>query len=451
MQSSHSLDRLHTAFDEPHLIAHAGLLLPATLVQHLGLPELFAKHVALGETPGHAHVADKALTVIASLLAGGDCIDDANALRAAGNEAMLGHRVAAPSTLGIFLRSFSWGHAKQLDMVTGQALQRAWAAGAGPGERSLTIDLDSTICETYGLQKQGTSRFTYSRVRGYHPLVATAAGWGDVLHCRLRGGSANSGRGGATFLAETVRRVRRAGAQGPLVVRADSGFYSQKVVQACQRHGARFSITVRLDPKLWRVIGGIADAAWTPIPYWLEGAADVAEAPYVAFGGRYRRGKRVGTPVRLIVRRVQPTPGSQLQLQGVLYTYHAFITDRAGPTLELEADHRRHAVVENAIRDLKEGVGLNHLPSGRFGANAAWLACSVLAHNLARWVSRLGLGETLVNTKGLRQRLFCVPARLVRSARQVRLRFPQHWPWSQLFEQALFRLRAIRLSVSMQT
>ena len=444
MQSSHSLDRLHPSFDEPRLIADAGLLLPATLAQHLELPELFAQHVDLGAAPGHAHVARKAMTVIASLLAGGDCIDDADALRAAGSAAVLGHQVSAPSTLGTFLRSFSWGHAKQLDIVSGLTLQRAWAAGAGPGRQPLSMDLDSTICETYGLQKQGGARFTYTHVRGYHPLLATAAGSGEVLHGRLRGGSANSGRGAASFVTETVQRVRRAGAQGPLVLRADSGFYSQKVVGACVRYGVRFSITVRLNRKLWQAIGEIPDAAWTAIPYWLEGAAEVAEVPYLAFT-RQRRGQLVGQPVRLIVRRVQPSPGSQLQLQGVLFTYHAFITDRDGNTLALEADHRRHAVVENTIRDLKEGVGLNHLPSGRFGANAAWLAFNVLAHNLVRWVTRLGLGDGLLTTARVRRRLFAMPGRLVRSGRRVCLRLPQHWPWQTEFERALTRLRVVEI------
>ena len=441
MQSSHSLDRLHPSFDEPRLIADAGLLLPATLAQHLGLPDLLAEHLDLGAAPGRANVGRKAMTVIASVLAGGDCIDDAAALRAGGSAAVLGHAVPAPSTLGTFLRSFSWGHAKQLDVVSGLVLQRAWAAGAGPGQKPLTMDLDSTICETYGLQKQGGARFTYTHVRGYHPLLATAAGSGEVLHGRLRGGSANSGRGAAGFVTETVQRVRRAGAQGPLVLRADSGFYSQKVVQACVRHGVRFSITVRLNRKLWQAIGEIPDAAWTAIPYWLEGAAEVAEVPYLAFA----RNRRVGQAVRLIVRRVQPSPGSQLQLQGVLFTYHAFITDREGKTLELEADHRRHAVVENTIRDLKEGVGLNHLPSGRFGANAAWLAFKVLAHNLVRWVTRLGLGDGLLTTARVRRWLFAMPGRLVRSGRRARLRLPRHWPWQTEFERALTRLRAVEI------
>lgn len=439
MRSSHTLDRLATAFDERRLVADAGLLLPATLAQHLGLRELFDQHVDLGAAAGRANVGDKALTLIMSALAGGDCIDDAGALRAGGSGAVLGHALRAPSTLGTFLRCFSWGHARQLDAVSRAALCRAWAAGAGPGSAPLTIDLDSTICETYGLHKQGGTHFTYTHVRGYHPLLAVAAGTGDVLHSRLRGGRANSGRGAAGFLAETVARVRDAGASGALCVRADAGFYAAAVVRACRRAGARFSITARLHAGLHERIAAIPEQAWTAIPYWQEGGADVAEIPYIPFAG-----ERDTQEVRLIVRRVRPTPGSQLALFAP-YSYHAFITDRTGETLALEADHRRHAEVENAIRDLKYGVGLNHLPSGRFGANAAWLALQAMAHNLARWASRIGLGTALVTTKTLRRRFFSLPGRLARSARRLWLHLPSHWPWAEQFLAALTRLRAIPL------
>jgi hypothetical protein len=428
-------------------VADAGLLLPATLIQHLELAELFDRHVDLGDAPGRANVGAKALTLINSALVGGDCIDDADALRSGGSEAVLGHRVLAPSTLGTFLRSFSWGHAKQLEIVSQEVLKRAWQAGAGPGSGPLTIDLDSTICETYGLLKQGAREFTYTKVRGYHPLLATVAQSGEVLHHRLRGGRAASSRGADSFVRETLRRVRRAGALGPLVLRADSGFYSKKVAEACRKHGCRFSITAKVKQAMWKVIAAIPEEAWRPIPYWLEGAADVAETPYLAFAHR-NNGKQVGGyPVRLIVRRVQPTPGSQLHLQGVMYSYHAFITDREGQTLEVEADHRRHAVVETTIRELKYGVGLNHMPSGKFGANAAWLALNVLAHNLARWLTRLAFGPILLSTKRLRHRLFAIPGRLVRGAgRQRRLRLPQHWPWEDDFNTALTRLRSIAIS-----
>ena len=308
--------------------------------------------------PGRANVGHKALTLVHSALAGGDSIDDAGALRAGSTGAVLGHGVLAPSTLGTFLRSFTWGHARQLDRVSGELLKRAWAAGAGPGEAPVTLDIDSTICETYGTAKQG-GVFGHTKVRGYHPLVATVAGTGDVVHSRLRGGNANSGRGAASFLTETFNRVRAAGAGGPLTLRADSGFYSGKVVGACRKADVRFSVTVKLNPALRKAI---AADEWVPIPYFLDGA-DVAETTYRPFG-------KDQPEVRLIVRRVRPTPGSQLALF-VEYSHHGFITDRAGDTLVLEADHRRHAVVEDAIRDLKYGVGLNHLPSGRFGASAA--------------------------------------------------------------------------------
>lgn len=184
-QSSHNLDRLGVEFSEPNLISNAGLLLPATLARQLGLGQLLSKHVDLGDAVGHAHVADKALTLIASVLAGGDCINDAAALRAAGSEKVLGHKVAAPSTLGSYLRSFSFGHARQLDKVSGEALCRAWGAGAGPGKDKLTIDIDSTVIETYGQKKQGGADITYHGGRGYHPLLATAAELGDVIHSRL--------------------------------------------------------------------------------------------------------------------------------------------------------------------------------------------------------------------------------------------------------------------------
>jgi len=438
MRSSHTLDRQRTLFDDRRLVSDAGLLLPATLAQHLGLRALLDQHVDLGSAAGRANVGAKALTLIMSALAGGDCIDDANALRAGATSGVLGHRVPAPSTLGTFLRSFSWGHARQLDRVSRETLSRAWAAGAGPGLEPLTIDLDSTICETYGLHKHGGSRFTYAHVRGYHPLLAVAADSGEVLHARLRRGPAPTVWGAASFLAETVSRVRGAGATGALTLRADSGFYARSVVTACGRANVRFSITIRSSPALRRAIEAIPAAAWTAIPYWLDGGADVAETSYTPFADR-----RGASPLRLIVRRVRPTPSSQLDLFGVTYTYHAFITDRDGQMLALEADHRRHAEIENAIRDLKYGVGLNHLPSGRFGANAAWLGFQVMAHNLARWVGQLGLGERLITTKTLRRRLFGLAGRLTRSARRLTLHLPAAWPWREQFSAALTRLRAL--------
>ena len=467
------LDRIHITFDDHRLVNNAGLLLPATLALHLGLSQLVDRHLDLGRAPGRANTGDKMMTLVASALAGGDCIDDADALRTGRTACTLGSVVKAPSTLGTFLRSFRWGHVRQLDRVSRELLARAWQAGAGPGDAPFTIDLDSTICETYGLAKEGARHHGYTGARGYHPLLAVAAGTGDVLMSRLREGRANTARGAAHFLRETVGRVRYAGASGQITLRADSGFYTHAVVAVCRKLDVRFSITIRQHKSLRNLIEAIPEAAWTPIPYWMDGAAAVAETTYTPFQSEpdalrcalLRCWRPLGTPGwafqrsrcptppqcpsqrsfrRLIVRRVQPTPGSQLALFAT-YSYHGFITDRDGETLELEADHRRHAEIENAIRDLKYGVGLNHMPSGRFAANGAWLAVQVMAHNLARWTARIGLGEQIVTTKTLRRRFFSLAGRLTRSARRLTLHLPQRWPWETQFSRALARLRALPL------
>ena len=432
-------DRIHVAFDDHRLVANAGLILPATLALRLGLGELVDRHVDLGDAPGRANTGDKLMTLVASALSGGDCIDDAGSLRSGSTGLVLGCVVKAPSTLGTFLRSFRWGHVRQLDRVSRELLARSWAAGAGPGDGPLTIDLDSTICETYGLAKEGARRHGYTGQRGYHPLLAVAAGTGEVLMARLREGRANTARGAAHFLRETLGRVRYAGAKGQLTVRADSGFYAHAIVAVCRKMKVRFSVTVRQHQSLRSLIEAIPEGDWKPIPYWMEGAADVAEAEYTPF-----KSEPDAAPVRLIVRRVKPTPGSQLALFAN-YSYHACITDREGDVLELEADHRRHAEIENAIRDLKYGVGLNHLPSGRFAANAAWLAVQVISHNLARWTVPVGLGEPVATTKTLRQRFFSLAGRITRKARCLTLHLPRHWPWETQFNSALARLRALPL------
>ena len=298
-------DRIRVVFDDHRLVANAGLLLPATLAQHLGLRELVGHHLDLGCAPGRANTGDKLLTLVASALAGGDFIDDADALRAGGTVGVLGCVVKAPSTLGTFPRSFRWGHVRQLDRVSRQLLARAWAAGAGPCDSPLTIDLDSTICETYGLDKEGARDHNYTGARGYHPLLAIAAGTGDVLMSRLREGRANTARGAAHFLRETVGRVRCGGASGQLTVRADSGFYAHALVAVCREMGVCFSITIRQHKGLRELIEAIPEQDWTPIPYWMDGAADVAETTYTPF-----QSEPGAAPVRLIVRRVKPTPGS---------------------------------------------------------------------------------------------------------------------------------------------
>ena len=277
--------------------------------------------------------------------------------------------VKAPSTLGTFLRSFRWGHVRQLDRVSRQLLARAWAAGAGPGDSPLTIDLDSTICETYGLDKEGARDHNYTGARGYHPLLAIAAGTGDVLMSRLREGRANTARGAAHFLRETVGRVRCGGASGQLTVRADSGFYAHALVAVCREMGVCFSITIRQHKGLRELIEAIPEQDWTPIPYWMDGAADVAETTYTPF-----QSEPGAAPVRLIVRRVKPTPGSQLALFATLQLSRLHHRPGLGKPWNWRPIIAATPRIENAIRDLKHGVGLNHLPSGRFAGNGAWLA-----------------------------------------------------------------------------
>src|SRR5581483_7601994 len=243
MRSSHVVNRVAVTFDDEHAVAAAGLVLPATLVGRLGVEGLADELIDLGDKPGAHRPGRKVLTLIHSLSVGGDCIDDADALRAGSAGAVLGHRVMAPSTLGTFLRSFTFGHVRQLDQLAEAVLTRAWAAGAGPGEGPMTFDLDSTITEVHGDQKQGAA-YGYTRQLGYHPLLATRADTGEVLHIRMRKGSANSGRGAERFVNELVARIRRAGATGPLTMRADSAFHSAKVIKACWRLKVAFSITV---------------------------------------------------------------------------------------------------------------------------------------------------------------------------------------------------------------
>lgn len=430
------LDRMGVVFDDTNAVGNGGLSLPMTLAGRLGVRDLVDAHVDLGTAPGRANVGLKAMGLIASALAGGEFIDDADVLRSGRSEAAIGQWMPAPSTLGTFLRSFSWAHARQLDTVAAEVLKRAWTAGAGPGNAPLTIDVDSTICEVYGRAKQG-ARYGYTKVRGYHPLVAAAAGSGDVLGVRQRGGNAHTARGAASFLTEVFNRARAAGATGALTLRGDSGFYSKHVIDACKRADVRYSITVKMSPALHTAISAIAEDDWTPIPYWIEDGADVAETTWKPFGR--------GQAVRLIVRRTKPTPGSQLALL-VTYDYHPFITDRPGGTVALEADHRAHAGIELVIRDLKEGSGWAHMPSGRFGANSAWLAIGALAHNLARWSARLGgISDTVITTPTLRRRFIAIPGHVTHSARRTTMHLARDWPWRQAFLTALTALRRLEV------
>ena len=429
MRSSHVvLDQVDAAFDDERLVANAGLLLPATLADRLGIEQAADELIDLGERPGAARPGRKILTVVHGLLAGGDSIDDVEVLRAGATARVLGHRVMAASTVGTFLRAFTFGHVRQLDQLAETALARAWQAGAGPGDGPMTIDADSTICEVYGHHKQGAA-YGYTRRLGYHPLLATRADTGEVLHARQRTGRANTARGAPRFVDETIGRIRRAGAVGELTFRADSGFWSAAVLDRLRAHDTRFSITVRQTKPVRRAIAAIGEGAWVDICYPDSGVAQVAETRL--------RGDR------LIVRRVRHRTD-----QGQLFPtwdHHAFVTDRPGSPVELDADHRRHAVVELAIRDAKRGAGLNHHPSGKFFANAAWLVLVCLAHNLLRWTATLGLGvrDEQVVAKTLRRTLLALPGRLTHTARRWTLHLPARWPWAHSFTMALARLRCI--------
>lgn len=433
MRASHDLSRVSASFDEPNLVPCAGVLPAAALAQRLDVAGLVDQRVTLGRHG--ANSGTKALTVIGSMLAGGDSIDGVGLLRA-GALPELFDLTRAPSTIGTWLRDFKWHNVRQLDAVSRELLVRQWAAGAGPIDLAapMTIDVDSTIVPVFGRGKQGAA-FGYTKIRGYHPQLATCAETGQVLFARLRGGAAGAARGAKSFLTETFSRVRAAGAAGELTVRADSAFYSKAVLHTARKFDVRFSITARQDKKIRAAIEAIDESAWTPIPYWLSSpevsGADVAQTSYTAFAGT-----KHAMSVRLIVRRVRPTPGSQLALF-TTWDYHAFVTDRTGDLLEIEADHRRHAIVEQSIAELKS-AGLAHLPSSRFMANAAWLALAVIAHNLARAVGLLAGGSLhRATATTLRRAIFTMPGRLVRSGRRRRLRLPENWPWAEQFSTAL--------------
>lgn len=421
------LDRLEVIFDDERSAANAGLVLPATLAARLDL-EAAANELISLVGPGYFRPGRKAMTLVHSMIAGGDCIDDVDVLRAGQSEGVLGHRVMAPSTCGTFLRAFTFGHVRQLDAWSEFALTAAWTAGAGPGDAPMTIDIDSTICETHGYHKQGAT-FGYTRRRGYHPLLAVRADTGEILHVRFRKGSANTGRGAQRFVRELIGRVHRAGATGALLLRADSGFWSRKVIQACRDHGVSYSITVRQVKAVKTAIAAIDEDAWTPIDYTLGGHAEVAECPY-------------GDGHRLVVRRTRIV-GAQAELFAH-WRHHAFITDSTATAVDADADHRAHAVIELAIRDLKDGAGLEHCPSGRFHANGAWVVLATVAHNLLRWVHLLGGGlNGPVVAKTIRRKLLTLPGRFTRGGRRHQLHLPARWPWQHDFLDALAQLRAI--------
>lgn len=433
---SRKLDRFGVVFDDESLVADAGLVAAGTLMGRLGVGEAVDGAVRLGRRPGGASPGRKVLTLVASMLVGGTHIDHVDRLRAGSTGAVLGFAPAAPSTAGTFLRSFTWGHVRQLDRAAGLVLARAWETGGGPGADPMTIDVDSTVCEVVGKTKAGAA-YGHTQQLGYHPLLAVRAETGEVLATRLRGGS--SQRGNVHFVAESVHRVRRAGAAGELTVRADAGFYSYDLLARLEGLKVRWSVTIPLYGHVKAAISEIADDDWAPIDYPTGGEAHVAETTLVA-GERGERRR-----LRLVVRRSRLCDPAQAELWPH-WRYHAFVTNRDDlTTAAADAYHRQHATVELAIRDLKEATGLAHLPSGRFAANAAWLTCATLAHNLYRWLNhhtgrrrgQLTAGRTV------RNQLLALPGRLVNHAGRTILRLPARWPWAATFHITLTNTRAL--------
>lgn len=422
------LDDLRVAFDDERAVSDAGIALAATLAARLGIEALVERFVRLRpERPGASSVGRKVMTLIYAMALGAGCIDDCDLLRSGRIGRLLGGWVAAPSTLGTFLRAFTFGHVRQLDRVLAEALTRAWQAGAGPGSGGLVVDVDSFVGEVHGYQKQGAA-FGYTRKRGYHPLLASRAETGEVLHLRLRKGSANTQRGILRFTDELVARVTRAGASGVKLLRADSGFWNTKVFARLEQAGWTYSIGVRMTKPVAEIVERIPEAAWESIDDYPDtGEAQIAES---ILGGR-----------RLIVRRVRT-----LGAQGELFPdwqHFPFATNRSDQIAFVEAEHRQHAVVELVIRDLKDQA-LAHFPSGQFHANAAWTVIAALAHNLLRWTTVLGQPSTTVRAaRTLRRRLLTLPGRPTSHAGQWTLHLPARWPWQQDFTETLTRIRAL--------
>ncbi|MGA2015186.1 MAG: IS1380 family transposase [Solirubrobacteraceae bacterium] len=423
-----NLDQVRVCFDEQRLISDAGLMVTATLAQRLGIEQLVNESVWLDpRAPGACLPGRKVMSLVHGMLAGADSIDDMNVLRAGSTGLILGHRVMAPSTLGTFLRAFTFGHVRQLDRVLDQALARAWAAGAGPGDGPLVIDVDSFVGEVYGYEKQGAS-YGYTKKLGYHPILAVRADTGEVLHIRNRKGKANTQRGIARFIDELLARVDRAGQTQEIVIRADTGFENHKLFSELAKRGIAFSIGVKLSKTIRALIEQIPESAWVTVCDYPDGGeAQLAETVLKGF--------------RLIVRRTRLT-GKQADLFPN-WRHHAFATNRTIPGLVADTDHRDHATIELTIRDLIDQA-LCHFPSGRMHANSAWVVIAALAHNLGRWTTQIGLPDRPVQTaRSRRRQLLQIPARLVQSSRQWTLRMPARWPWQTDFTTILHAIRAL--------
>ena len=420
-------DGVRVEFDDERVVSDAGVMLAATLAGRLGLEALAGDVVRLRrDRAGAANAGRKVMALLFAMILGADSIDDCGLLRAGRTRRLLGGWIPAPSTLGTFLRAFTFGHVRQLDALLGRALERAWQAGAGPGDERLVIDVDSFVGEVCGRLKQGAA-YGYSKLLGYHPILATRADTREVLHIRLRKGSANTQKGIERFVDELIARVERAGATGAKLLRADSGFWNTKVLTRLEQAGWQYSIAVRMTKTVRAAVERIDEDTWQRIDYPQDGEAQIAETTY---GGR-----------RLIVRRTRLL-GAQAELWPD-WRHFPVLTNRTDELALVEAEHRDHAVVEQVIADLKDQA-LAHFPSGHFCANGAWTVLGALAHNVLRWTQQLGLPNTTVRAaRTLRRRLLGIPGRLTRHARGWTLHLPARWPWHGDFISALNTIRAL--------
>jgi hypothetical protein len=451
---SHARRAISARFDDPNLVSRAGLVPVMALADRCGLARLLTERLTIA-AKGGANAAAKILTLVAGMVAGADSIEDMDLVRHGGmGRLFTGTR--APSTLGTFLRCFTFGHVRQLDAVAAGLLARlaAHTPVLPAADQLVLVDIDDTVRQTYGYAKQGAGR-GYTGIKGLNALLAvvsTPTSAPLIATTRLRRGATNSARGAAKLLADALATVRRCGATGLLIVRADSAYYGYEIVAAARRAGARFSVTARLTPSVIKAIASIDEQSWTPIRYpnaiydedeqrWVSDA-EVAEIEFTAFTGR-RKAQHV--TARLIVRRVRRlnprhVSAGQSEMFAV-YRYHAVLTDSPEPMLAAEATHRDHAIVEQVIAELKNGP-LAHLPSGVFTANAAWLACAAIAHNLTRAAGTLAGGRhRRARTTSLRAQLIATPARIAHSAHRQVLHLPRDWPYEpgldELFRRAL--------------
>ena len=446
----HTAAAVSLCCDDPNLVSCAGLVPVLRLAERAGLHATADQRVRLPETAGGvaANAGAKIGSIVAGMVAGADSIDDVGLIRH-GALPRLFAGLRAPSTVGTFLRGFTWGNVRQLDMVAretliGLATRTPMLAGA---DEFAFLDVDSTVNRVYGYQKQG-AEYGYTRVRGLHPLLATVStptAAPVIAGTRLRRGSASSAKGAAGFVAESIGTARAVGARATLVARMDAAFYSHSVIAACQRADVRFSVTVRQDRRVRAAIAAVEDSAWIPIRYpnaiydetsgqWVSDA-EIAEVSYTAFTSRRKSEHVTG---RLIVRRVKDR--NVAEQQGLLFTawrYHAFFTDTDVELVQAEQQHRGHAIIEQVNADVKDSA-LAHMPSGVFTANAAWLTLAAIAHNLTRAAGALAsLFHSRARTATIRRQLINIPARIARRARRITLHLPINWPDRHAFE-ALF-------------